>query len=304
MSESDETPDLQTMEPSSKPYPHLNEVLPRAESGTSVAPLPAPTTVPPAGGVHHVRNNSGKKNGVVYTPVLSLGDHKYEIMKDSVGGSIDEEVAGMVSRMVHYVSFGEATATNSDLLLELEEYQEECWGRERTRYGGDTKRASSSRSGSKGRSKRGTEKCAAGGGSGGGGAGAAPKRNVLEEELYLSSAGLSLQSSPTAGFATMPRGSDRPAKRNTTADTDTAPTSAFASLSAAQGDHQQDAFWKKMSELQWLQADTSRAEKVTSSAKGGGNGGGGGGGSGGGSRETQVDSQGMAPRSRTPPRTD
>eukprot|EP01060_Flectonema_neradi_P024656 TRINITY_DN33563_c0_g1_i1.p1 TRINITY_DN33563_c0_g1~~TRINITY_DN33563_c0_g1_i1.p1 ORF type:complete len:291 (+),score=65.85 TRINITY_DN33563_c0_g1_i1:50-874(+) len=211
-----------------------------------------------AGGIHHVKNNTGKKNNVL---VMSLGGNRFEVLDKGNGGGTDEEVAGLVTRLVHYVAFQDATQTNSDLLAELEDYQRECWERERTRDQRDSKHKNASRSGSKGRTVKQPLK-----------KGERPSRTVpLEEELYLTKLGLSLSSTPNKGFVCLPvNKTDKiPSKRNIEAEPLSSYPSPLLPGSSNSEYFQSDLVCRRIQEMQWLQTDTLRGEKP---AKGGGSG--------------------------------
>eukprot|EP01064_Diplonema_japonicum_P038290 TRINITY_DN9215_c0_g1_i1.p1 TRINITY_DN9215_c0_g1~~TRINITY_DN9215_c0_g1_i1.p1 ORF type:complete len:247 (+),score=51.03 TRINITY_DN9215_c0_g1_i1:64-804(+) len=212
---------------------------PLEDAGTKIEREEDP---PKAGDIQHVKNNSGKKNNAVYTPVLSLGDNRYEILERGGNTSVDEEVAGMVSRLVHFVAFEDASECNGDLLLELEEYQKECWDRERTKE--------SSRKGTPAKGKSAKKDATP--------SKKPPKKIPLEEELYFSTLGLSLASSPTNGFCCSKVDKIPRFTRFSTEASELA--TSYGSPLLSNGD--QDAFSKKLTELQWLQADTLRTEKT------------------------------------------
>eukprot|EP01063_Lacrimia_lanifica_P025906 TRINITY_DN339_c0_g1_i2.p1 TRINITY_DN339_c0_g1~~TRINITY_DN339_c0_g1_i2.p1 ORF type:complete len:291 (+),score=102.98 TRINITY_DN339_c0_g1_i2:48-920(+) len=217
------------------------------------APLGPPGMNVAPGGVHHVKNNSGKKHSTVYTPVLSLGDNRFEILKEGAGHGhgVDEEVAGMVSRLVHYIAFREATMSNSGLLVELEEYQKECWDRERLRDAEASRREPPRRGSNSTRPRPGKN--------------TAPKQTPLEEELYFAALGVSLNSDPAHGFSCVPKPEKPTAARGGKGNDESNNPSAFTPVTPAttNPDHQ-DAFTKKLAELMWLTADTARTEKAPS----------------------------------------
>ena len=208
-----------------------------------------------AGGIHHVKNNPGKKNNVL---VMSLGGNRFEVLDKGNGSGADEEVAGLVTRLVHYVAFQDATQGNSDLLAELEDYQRECWDRERTRDQKDSKhRNSTTRSTSKSRSSKQLTKRSE-----------RQSRTVpLDEELYLTKVGLSLSSTQNKGFHCLPTKPDKSySKRNVEVEPPSSYPSPLLPGSSNSEYFQNDLVCRRIQEMQWLQTDTLRGEKVPTKA--------------------------------------
>ncbi|KAJ9459521.1 hypothetical protein DIPPA_23867 [Diplonema papillatum] len=253
-----------------------------------------------AGGVHHVKNNGGKKSSTVFSPVLSLGNNRFEILeREKSNSSIDEEVAGMVSRMVHYVAFEEATRCNGELLVELEGYQKECWAREREKdrlSSSQSRRGHSLRAGSKGRRPDAKQERSASAGTSipgpTNGTPLAARRSGLEDDLYFPLMGLSLAAGASTGFSCAGSKSDKSGRSQSRfADFDAVATSYTSPLFP--GTDPQDPFSRKINELQWMQADTLRSEKAYTGA--------------GGARidkPADAGAIGAALRCRTPPRGD
>eukprot|EP01006_Ploeotia_vitrea_P008867 TRINITY_DN21069_c0_g1_i2.p1 TRINITY_DN21069_c0_g1~~TRINITY_DN21069_c0_g1_i2.p1 ORF type:complete len:432 (+),score=62.77 TRINITY_DN21069_c0_g1_i2:2-1297(+) len=69
--------------------------------------------------------------------VVPLGPTNFEVVSKNTAAptsntdSVEQEVAAVVNRMVHWVAFDQSTKNNAMLLRELEDFQHSCWDRER-----------------------------------------------------------------------------------------------------------------------------------------------------------------------------
>ena len=75
------------------------------------------------------------KGQAVKAIAVQVGDYSFEVLPKTPSTEAQDcqEVSGLLNRMVHYVAFQHTVIENERHLLSLEDFQKQCWDRERER---------------------------------------------------------------------------------------------------------------------------------------------------------------------------